>query len=214
MTCGELARFVNGEGMLAGGIKVKLTVVPLEGWSRQMLWRDTGLPWIPPSPNMPSPEAAMVYPATCFFEATNLSEGRGTSRPFHIVGAPFIDAIRLAKRLNSLALKGVQFDTVTFVPTSSKQEGRICRGISLNVTDPTRFERVRTGLVLLREVGRLYRGSLALDRRWFVKLMGSQKTYEGLIRGTSVDSIVAAWKSKVDRFKEVRKNYLLYGSDG
>lgn len=214
MTCGELAQFVNGEGMLAGGIKAKLTVVPLKGWLRKMSWRDTGLPWNPPSPNMPSPGTATVYPATCFFEATNLSEGRGTSRPFHIVGAPFIDAIRLAKRVNSLDLKGVQFDTVTFVPTSSKYQGMICRGISLNVTDPTRFEPVRTGLALLREVRRLCRGSLTLNRRWFVKLMGSQGTYEGLIRGASIRSIVATWEFKLDRFKEVRKTYLLYGSDG
>jgi uncharacterized protein YbbC (DUF1343 family) len=210
LTCGELARYVNGEGLLKGGIRADLIVVAAQGWTRTMSWNETGLQWIPPSPNIPDPETAIVYPAICFLEATNLSEGRGTSKPFKTLGAPFIDPVQFASDLNALTIPGVGFDTVSFTPTASKHQGKLCRGVAISVVDRDRFRPVRTALCILREILRSYPDDLEIDRRWFVKLMGSAQVYGHLRSSVSVDSLTATWKAETAEFESKREKYLLY----
>ena len=129
LTIGEFALFVKDHLKL----DIDLTVVPVTGWKRSMLWRDTNLTWTPPSPNMPTPETALVYPGTCIFEGTNLSEGRGTTTPFEVIGAPFIDPAGLEARMRSMNLPGIGFMRASFVPTFSKWAGEMCMGVRMYV---------------------------------------------------------------------------------
>ena len=145
LTIGELAQLFNEEY----GIGADLHIVALEGWQRSFYWEDTGLPWVPPSPNMPSPETAVIYPGTCFFEGTNVSEGRGTAKPFEQFGAPFIDGGHLADVLNSRALPGVGFRPVFFQPTASKYAGETCEGVQVHILDRAAFEPVGVGFEAL-----------------------------------------------------------------
>jgi len=208
LTIGELARLLAGERMLAG--VPDLMVVPMRGWRREMRWEETGLPWIAPSPNIPSPETAIVYPATCFLEATNLSEGRGTRAPFQILGAPFVDGARLAGALTGLGLPGVEFDSISFTPVTSKHTGVLCHGVFLKVVDAARFEPVTTGLHILREVERLHPRDFTLKRRWFVRLMGSAAVYDRFARGEQISTIRSSWIEETRKFGEMREKYFLY----
>jgi uncharacterized protein YbbC (DUF1343 family) len=131
MTCGELARFFNE----VLEIHCSLTVVPMEGWTRGLWFDGTGLPWVPPSPNMPTLDTATVYPGTCLIEGTNLSEGRGTTRPFEWVGAPYLDPHELSEGLNGRALPGVTFRPLRFTPSFHKWAGKSCGGVQVHVSD-------------------------------------------------------------------------------
>jgi len=142
MTVGELAGLFRAER----GIDVDLEVVPCEGWRRRRSYGETGLPWVLPSPNMPTPDTALVYPGMCLLEGTNLSEGRGTTRPFHLVGAPWLDAAQLARDLEAERLPGVRFRAAGFTPTWDKHAGVLCHGVELHVFDPEAFRPFRTGL--------------------------------------------------------------------
>ncbi len=210
LTSGELASLLIGEKLLSGGAAPSLIVHPLCGWRRHMRWEQTGLRWTAPSPNIPSPTAALIYPATCFLEATNLSEGRGTSAPFENFGAPFVDGRRLADALNALRLPGVEFDTVSFTPTSSKHAGVPCHGVRLRLTDPDIFKPVATGLYILRTAARLYPEAFRLQRRGFLRLMGSAEVYEGLVRGDEIASIESRWIAETRKFALVREKYFRY----
>lgn len=210
LTPGELARYVNDEGLLKGKARADLTVVAMIGWNRSMSWQETGLRWIPPSPNLPDPETAILYPAICFLEATNLSEGRGTPRPFKTFGAPYVDGVMLASELNALDIPGVKFEPVRFHPSTSKHSGRDCGGVEMTVSDRALFRPVRTGLIILREFQRLYPENFTLDRRWFLKLMGSAPVFRGLRSGKSMDSIESAWSAKSSEFKTKSRKCLLY----
>jgi uncharacterized protein YbbC (DUF1343 family) len=142
MTVGELAALFREER----GLDLDLEVVPCEGWRRRRTFTDTGLPWVLPSPNMPTPDAALVYPGMCLLEGTNLSEGRGTTRPFHLLGAPWLDGGQLAHDLEAERLPGVRFRAAGFTPTWDKHAGRLCHGVELHVHDPEAFRPFRTGL--------------------------------------------------------------------
>jgi len=155
LTAGELALAVRADDAAAGLRTGPVRVVELEGWTRDMLWAATGLPWVMPSPNMPTPETALVYAGTGIVEGTTLSEGRGTTRPFEIVGAPWVDA-RLAPALTALGLPGVLFRPTTFTPTFHAFAGELVRGVQLHVSDAVAFEPVRTGVLLVETVARLY----------------------------------------------------------
>jgi uncharacterized protein YbbC (DUF1343 family) len=172
LTIGEVARLCAA-GMPWGGarfarpIAVDLTVVPMRGWRRAMGFAETGLPWVMPSPNMPTPQTALVYPGGCLFEATNLSEGRGTTRPFEIVGAPFLDGHLWAEALEAQTgpgrpLAGVRFRPLSFRPTFHKFAGRSCGGLQLHVTDPQAFRSYLTGIALLATARQL----APADFRW------------------------------------------------
>ncbi|RYG38020.1 DUF1343 domain-containing protein [bacterium] len=147
MTLGEIASWLRDQYLP----DLDLTVVPCEGWDRQQYGDETGLPWAMPSPNMPTVETAVVYPGGCLLEATNLSEGRGTTRPFETLGAPFLDGWRLADALNGLSLRGVRFRPIQFEPTFNKHAGRLCEGVFVHVTDRRAFEPVLTYVAILRE---------------------------------------------------------------
>ena len=151
-TIGELAELFRDEVFP----RCRLTVLPMKGWDRAMWFDETGLPWVMPSPNMPTLDTATVYPGMCLLEGTNISEGRGTTRPFEIFGAPFIDAELLTRDLNRLALPGVHFRETWFQPTFQKFAGEMCGGAQLHVTDRRIFAPFRTGLEIIRTIRRLF----------------------------------------------------------
>jgi uncharacterized protein YbbC (DUF1343 family) len=162
LTAGEIARLLNE----VLDIGCDLTVVPLYGWRRGMWFDDTGLPFVPPSPNLPTLAALTAYPGTCLVEGTTLSEGRGTTRPFEYIGAPWVDAPALAQALNALELPGARFRPVYFVPTFSKHQGEMCAGVHLYVTDRSRFRPVETALHLLAQVKRAHPQQFGWREAW------------------------------------------------
>lgn len=214
LTIGELARFVNQE------IGAELTVVSMRGWRRGMWFDETDLPWVQPSPNIPTLDIATVYPGTCLFEGVNVSEGRGTTRPFEYLGAPWIDGERWAAELNSLGLGGVRFRASSFTPSFSKYEGQRCSGVQLHVLNRSSFRPVETTLHMLAAVLRLWPDEFrwlepSYDRRrHFDLLAGTSKTREALSRGTPVQEIVDGWTERLEGFDEMRRDFLLYGPGG
>ncbi len=204
LTLGELAELYNTEF----GIGAKLNVVKMQGWSRGMLWDDTGFTWINPSPNMRSPRAALLYPGLGIAEATNLSVGRGTEAPFEIYGAPWITSPGLADSLNAAGLIGVIFSDTAFIPVDYVFKGQACRGVRATVTDPGRFESLKAGLTLLATVERLYPEKFELKKidLW----IGRQDVKERLQKGEAVESIIQRWQPELERFKATRTKYLLY----
>jgi len=215
MTIGELALYLNARH----GLRCDLDVIPMSGWRRAMLWEETGLPWVPPSPNMPTSDTARVYPGACLIEATNLSEGRGTTRPFEWVGAPFIDAKHLAGALNAEGLPGVRFRPCRFRPTFHKWKGRACGGVQLHVTDRRRFKPYVTGLVLIATVLHLYprhfrwrkppyefeRRKLPIDI-----LCGTDRIRRQIHANHSPAQFEASWQPALRAFVRSRRPYLLY----
>ncbi|GAA3629925.1 DUF1343 domain-containing protein [Streptomyces fenghuangensis] len=218
MTVGELARYFNGELLPkegGGGKQAELEVVPVRGWDPYSTAHGSGLPWVPPSPNMPTPDTAVVYAGTGYFEGTNLSEGRGTTRPFEFVGAPYLDH-RYSDRLNARRLPGVRFREGYFVPTFGKHTGATCAGVQIHVTDPLRYEPVPTAVAMLVEARRYEDFAWRQDswdtRRpfWIDKLSGSPRLREMIDAGKDVEEITAAWREEVRAFERARRPYLLY----
>ncbi|WP_436493309.1 exo-beta-N-acetylmuramidase NamZ family protein [Actinokineospora sp. HUAS TT18] len=203
MTVGELAGLFAGE-FLPGAPKPRVERVT--GWRRDQL--DTGLAWVPPSPNMPTPQTALVYPGTCLFEGTTFSEGRGTTRPFEIIGAPGIDW-RWAEELNALGLAGVRFREHYFVPTFGKFVGTACGGVQVHVTDPRRFEAIETAVAMIvtakrgRSLG--WRPDNFID-----KLTGSDRFRRMIDAGAGVAEVTGSWAAELAEFRVLREPYLLY----
>jgi uncharacterized protein YbbC (DUF1343 family) len=224
LTIGEVARLVRagipwGGPRFASPLDLDLTVVPMQGWRRRDSFEATELPWIMPSPNMPTVDTALVYPGLCLIEATNLSEGRGTTRPFEIIGAPFLDGHRLAERLASYQLGGVAFRSLAFRPSFHKFAGQVCGGIQVHVTDRACFEPYRSGLAILRELyalcgdGFRWRSEpyeFVSDRPAIDLLTGSDAIRTGIERGFTLDELEATWLPAQRRFAERRQPYLLY----
>lgn len=217
MTAGELATMFNEEHWLKDGVKAKLTVVKMEGWKREIWYDETGLPWVRPSPNMPTMKTAIVYPGTCLIEGTNVSEGRGTERPFEYLGAPWIDGKKLADQLNSQKLPGVKFQPVELTPVDigrvtvdPKFEGQLCRGIFVDVLNRNLFEPVRTVVYILCSLKKMYPNDFAFRDRRFDKLAGVSWVREMINAGKSPDEIVGNWRNDEERFKSLRKKNLLY----
>ena len=217
MTVGELALLFNGEGWLSGGVKADLAIVPMEHWERSMWYDETGLVWVRPSPNMATIRTAAVYPGTCLIEGTNLSEGRGTDHPFEYLGAPYVDGIRWAERLNAAGLPGVSFESVTFTPraiprvtSNPKHVGLECSGILVNVTDRERFEPVRTGVHILATAKALFADSLRWRERSIDRLAGTARLRKEIDTGVDPLKITSGWSGEVSRFREIRKAYLIY----
>jgi uncharacterized protein YbbC (DUF1343 family) len=208
MTVGELASLFNGEFLSA---PVDLTVVKMRGWKRRMYFEETGLPWVPPSPNMPTVATAVAYPGTCLFEATALSEGRGTTKPFELLGAPAIDhswaeAVR--------GLPGTRFREAYFTPTFSKWSGKVCGGVELQVTHRSEFDSIRTGLAMIIAQRRAFPqyGWRSQDTTsfWLDKLTGNQAVRLAIEAGADVDDVTTLWAEELDAFSEQRESYLLY----
>lgn len=217
MTSGELAKMFSGEGWLAHGVQPELTVVPLQYWSRDQWYDQTGLRFIAPSPNMPDLASATVYPGICLMEGTTLSEGRGTPTPFQLFGAPWIDGKKLSERLNALNLPGVIFADTVFTPVSTpgassrpKQMDRPCGGAYLRVTDRQLFQPYRSGIQAVNAAYRMYPDSLDWRVRHFDRLCGTASVRETIIAGGDVDSLVSSWDGEVEDFRARRGKYLLY----
>jgi len=212
MTLGELSGMIAREWLSAQG---ELQVVRMEGWGRRMWWEETGWPWRSPSPNMPSPSAALCYPGTCLAEGTNLSEGRGTERPFEQVGAPWIRGEELACELNRRGLEGVRFEPVAFIPESlpsaphPKYKGIRCEGVRFRVMDRKAFRPVRTGLHMLAVVRERFPDFAFLEDR-FDRLAGTDRLRKALQEGKDPDEIAAGWEGEVEAFLRLREGYLLY----
>jgi uncharacterized protein YbbC (DUF1343 family) len=211
MTVGELARLFN-DRFLPGtvGRQVALDVVEMRGWRRTMWYDDTGLPWVPPSPNMPTVDTAAVYPGTCLFEGTNLSEGRGTTRPFELIGAPYVDH-RWADALNAAGLPGVRFREAYFTPTFSKYANQTVGGVQVYVTDRDAFDPIRTAVTMIVEAKRLYPAGFAWRAdNWIDKLTGSDRVRTMVNAGADADAVVAAWQDELRAFAALRESYLIY----
>ena len=207
MTAGELARLFNAEFL---DKKANLTVVPMENWSRGEWFDETGLPWVLPSPNLPTLDSTTVYPGQVILEGTNLSEGRGTTKPFEMFGAPWIDGFVLAQKLNALNLPGVKFREVWFTPTFSKFSGEQCGGCQLHVTDRNAYRSVAATLAILAVIRELYGDKLELHAKYFDHVLGTSSVREALERGEPVAKIVAACTPGLERFETLRQPYLLY----
>ncbi|MFI8220628.1 exo-beta-N-acetylmuramidase NamZ domain-containing protein [Streptomyces sp. NPDC085932] len=206
MTVAELARLFNGEFLTE---PVPLETVTMSGWRRSDFYDASGLPWVPPSPNMPTPETALVYSGTCLFEGTNLSEGRGTTRPFELLGAEGIDR-HWAAAANELALPGVRFREAYFAPTFSKFQGKTVGGVQLHVHDRAAFDPVRTGIGLLVTAKRGWSGFAWRPDHWIDKLTGSTLVRTMIDAGADTDEVVAGWQEELAAFRRTRRKYLLY----
>jgi uncharacterized protein YbbC (DUF1343 family) len=207
MTAGELARLFNEKFLER---RVDLHVVAMEGWSRSGWFDDTGLPWVLPSPNLPTLDSATVYPGQVILEGTNLSEGRGTTKPFELFGAPWIDGYELARALNALGLPGARFRDAYFTPTFSKFAGERCGGCQLHVIDREAFRPVATTLAIIQAVRASHRDRLEFHAGYFDKVMGTSTVREALLQGDAVETIVGRWSAGRDAFARLQEPFLLY----
>lgn len=212
MTVGELARLFHG----CFGVGNPPEVIAMQGWRREMWFDHTGLPWVPPSPNLNCLEALTLYPGTCLLEGTNLSEGRGTALPFQVAGAPWIDGRAWARELNHLALPGVIFRPAGFVPAFSKHAGAFCGGVQVHVTCREKLPGVEVGLHLIRTAMELWPGKLEwvphreTGRPFIDLLAGTDGVRLALEQGRPVAEITAGWKDRLKAFVALREDYLLY----
>ena len=211
MTVGELAQFCHAE---LGYASTQLDIVPMHGWRRGMWYDQTGLPWVPPSPNMPTVETATLYPGTCLIEGTNLSEGRGTTKPFEWVGAPWVNSDSWADTLNNLNLTGACFRPIHFTPTFSKYAGQECHGVQVHVTDRDQFKPVEVALYLIATSQRDYPSQfefLKNKRRYFFDLLaGTDELRSRFMKREAPTEIVQSWEAEVTQFTEHCRPYLLY----
>lgn len=216
MTIGELALYFND----AGGIELQqLDVVPIQGWTRDHYFDETGLPWVMPSPNLPTLDSAIVYPGLCLLEGTNVSEGRGTTRPFELCGAPWIDPHELVNWLTDQSLPGCRFRPLYFEPTFHKWKNQSIGGVQIHVTDRHSFLPFRTGLTLICGFRKFGPGDFdwknppyeyEYERLPFDILCGTDQIRKGLEEDCSVSELEAMWKPDLSEFERIRRNYLLY----
>jgi uncharacterized protein YbbC (DUF1343 family) len=217
MTVGELAELFNSAFLPKRPCgPVALEVVELSGWRRSQPYAETGLPWVLPSPNMPTTDTAWVYPGSCLFSGTNLSQGRGTTKPFQIVGAPFVDH-RWAAALTAAQLPGLAFREAYFNPTFSTYVGQNCGGVDILVQDGPKVDAVRLGITLLRTLKELYpefawlnTGTPAEPRWWIDHLTGSDRVRKAIDAGHSVEQIVDSWRPELAAFGKLRRRFLRY----
>ncbi|PUA37915.1 DUF1343 domain-containing protein [Paenibacillus elgii] len=216
LTIGEFAEYVNSHMP----VRCSLQVVPLLGWRRDMEYPATGLPWIMPSPNIPTMDTVRVYAGNCLFEGTNVSEGRGTTRPFELLGAPWMDGRAVGEAVNRLGLPGVHAQPVYFTPTFSKYQGELCSGVQLFVTDPAAYRSVATALHLLHTVATLYPAQFQWTppfkegRKPFIDyLSGSDLVRTSIHTETGLNRILSLWDAQAKAWNDARRPYLLYGGE-
>jgi len=207
MTVGELASYFNDEFLEK---KARLTVIPMQGWKRGMWHDETSLPWVIPSPNMPSLDTATVYPGQVFLEGTNVSEGRGTTKPFELFGAPWIDGYRLTKELNRLNLPGVKFREAWFTPTFSKHKGELCGGAEIHVVDRNQYRSFDSSLFIIKTILEMYPENFKFHTDYFDKIMGTPKIREAIENGNAINDIIESYKEELNSFSKLREPYLLY----
>ncbi len=217
LTLGELAKMIVGERWMNNVSNLDLTVITMEGWKREMYYDETGLPWIPPSPNMKTLLTAIVYPGTCLFEATNVSEGRGTPYPFQYIGAPWMNGKVLSEKLNALHLQGVEFLPQQFTPIADsvsgsdpKYKGKSCQGVNVTITGRAEFHPVLTAIAILQSIAELYPDSLQIKTPNFEMLSGSKQLRGSLKNAALLKTFTSERESLLVQFKQVRIKYLLY----
>jgi uncharacterized protein YbbC (DUF1343 family) len=215
MTIGEIARLFNQEFSIGAA----LDVVPLDGWRRSMYFDETGLPWVMPSPNLPTLDSTIVYPGAVLFEGTMLSEGRGTTRPFELIGAPWIDGESLASAMNARGLPGVHFRATFFEPTFQKHAKQTCGGCQLHVTDRHAFQPVRTAVELIDGFRRQNPSAFAWRQppyeyehdKWPIDILyGSDGLRTAIDSGGDISGLIASWRDEDDGFRKTREKYLIY----
>ena len=215
MTVCELAAMFRGEW----GLDCDLELVTLDGWARELWLDETDAPWVLPSPNMPTTDSATVFPGTVHLEGTQMSEGRGTTRPFELIGAPYIDAALYARTLNAYGFPGVYFRPNNFQPTFQKHAGRICGGVQIHVTDRAQFEPVSVGVAAVRAARELYPDNFlwkeppyeyVFDKNPFDVIAGTASLRAAIERGDKLEEIVNSWQGALSAFIAARARYLLY----
>lgn len=215
LTLGELALMFNEHFEIG----CDLDVVPMEGWSREFWQDETNAPWVMPSPNIPTIDSATVFPGTVHFEGTQISEGRGTTKPFELIGAPYVQPEEYAHQLNQLNFPGVFFRSCVFRPTFQKHGGVSCGGVQIHVLDRKAFEPVSVGVAMVKVAFDMYRDEFrwkeppyeyVYDRNPFDVIAGTSRLREAFERGESLDSIFAKWQDPLAEFNKVRDRYLLY----
>ena len=203
MTAGELARMINAER----GLGVELQIVKIEGWKRGLFFDSTGQPWTNPSPNMRSLTQALLYPGIGLLE-TAMSVGRGTDTPFEVIGAPYIDGVRLARRLNGLGQAGVMFVPILFTPSASVHKDEPCDGVNIIITDRRKLNAVSLGIDITRVLHKMYPKDFPLAK--VGRLLCHPPTIESLGQGKTLSQIEALWKADLAKFNTRRADYLLY----
>lgn len=215
MTIGELARLFND----AYGIGCDLDVIPMQGWQRHMFYQETQLPWVAPSPNLPSPVSAIVYPGQVIWEGTNVSEGRGTTQPFELFGAPYIDPDRVLDAIDKESMEGAFLRMVEFEPTSNKWQGDICHGFQMHVTNTQRFMPYRASLSLLQAIWHCHGDEFDWkappyeyehEKRPIDLILGNQKFRRQLCGNTPISTLETGWQSELNAFNDLRQDYFLY----
>jgi uncharacterized protein YbbC (DUF1343 family)/CubicO group peptidase (beta-lactamase class C family) len=204
MTLGELALMFNAERRIGA----RLTVIPMQGYRREMWFDETGIAWVNPSPNLRSLTQAIFYPGVALAEASNVSVGRGTESPFELLGAPWIEAEALAGHLRGRQLPGVEFEPVSFRPASSRFKGDVCRGVRMILKDRQRLDAVRLGVEILCALQRLHPGRFEIDQA--LGLLGSRAALQAIKEGLEPEAIAASWQPRLVEFKKLREPYLLY----
>lgn len=215
LTVGELALLFNEEY----SINCDLEVVKMDNWHRELFYDETDAPWVMPSPNMPTVDTSVVFPATVYFEGTEISEGRGTTRPFEIVGSPYIDAEEYEKALTALELPGVIFRAINFLPTFQKHANQSCGGVFIHVVDRQVFEPVLTGLGMVKTAYNLYKENFnwkkteyeyAFGRNPFDVIAGTKKIRRMVEANSDISALKHFWQTDVKTFEQARRKYLLY----
>jgi uncharacterized protein YbbC (DUF1343 family) len=207
MTIGELAQLFNNQFLTRSA---NLKVIPMMDWKREFWFDQLSLSWIPPSPNMPTLQTAIVYPGQVFLEGTNISEGRGTKNPFELLGAPWIDGDSLEKELNQLHLPGVNFRREQFTPNFSKYEAELCGGIQIQVTDRNTYRPFEVALHIIKAINDRYPEQFLFHTDYFDKIMGTESVRLALEKGKKIEKIMKRYESQLDEFAQLRKAYLLY----
>ncbi len=217
LTVGELAKLFNEEFR----INCDLHVLEMDGWLRDVFLDETDSPWVIPSPNMPTVDTAVVFPGTVFFEGTKVSEGRGTTRPFEFVGAPYIHSAVFAEVLETLELPGVTFRPTSFIPTFQKYQNEVCNGVFVHVTGRDIYEPVITGVAMVKTIFDMYPNDFGwkstpyeyvYDRNPFDVIAGTTRLRESFERGEGIDEIKESWRGDEQKFSTMRKKYLIYGN--
>jgi uncharacterized protein YbbC (DUF1343 family) len=215
MTAGELSKMFREHW----GIGCELEVLTMEGWSRELWFEDTDAPWVIPSPNMPTPDTTKVFPGTVHLEGTQASEGRGTTRPFELVGAPYVDAFELARRLEGFGLPGVKFRPTGFMPTFQKHAGVACGGVQIHVLEREQFRPVITGVAVVKSLHDLYGEEFrwkeppyeyVYDKNPFDVISGTDALRKAIEGGETLEAIEESWREGLLTFEAARADYLLY----
>lgn len=218
MTVGELAKMFNEEKWLTNGVKVDLTIITMENWKRDSFYDELGLKWIKPSPNMPSAITALLYPGMGLLETCNVSEGRGTDKPFINIGAPWLDNVALKKRLDETNIPGIKIDTTSYIPIDKpgaamnpKFEGERCKGLIFEITDARVFPSVEFGIRLIFQIRQNHPHKFSWkSKQRILKMFGNEDVPRAINEAESVENVIQTWQLELEKFKTIRKKYLLY----